>query len=253
MTIPASIAPGKYVLRHEIISLHSADNANGAQAYPQCLNIEVTSDGTDTPAGEPATSFYKAEDPGIHLSIYNGPLEYSMPGPALYSGAGSSPAKPATPVKASGSPSSSLPASTIVAAVPSSKAPYSNSTYSSTASPAPTSIYIAPTTTEAAETYPTSTQQDVAAPTVPAEVQPTSAPTPEAEIPSTPSTTAAVYEPAPSEATAPVATKSPFGYDSKPDKDLPEGFTLRDLQQWVAYLLKQGWSNSRTHARHFAV
>jgi hypothetical protein len=33
--IPASLAAGSYVLRHEIIGLHSAGSPNGAQAYPQ--------------------------------------------------------------------------------------------------------------------------------------------------------------------------------------------------------------------------
>jgi cellulase len=33
--VPSSLAPGSYVLRHEIIGLHSAGNPNGAQNYPQ--------------------------------------------------------------------------------------------------------------------------------------------------------------------------------------------------------------------------
>lgn len=33
--IPSSLASGSYVLRHEIIGLHSAGNPNGAQNYPQ--------------------------------------------------------------------------------------------------------------------------------------------------------------------------------------------------------------------------
>ena len=36
VTVPSSIAPGQYVLRHEIIALHSAGQANGAQNYPKC-------------------------------------------------------------------------------------------------------------------------------------------------------------------------------------------------------------------------
>jgi cellulase len=35
VTIPTSIAAGQYVLRHEIIALHSAGQADGAQNYPQ--------------------------------------------------------------------------------------------------------------------------------------------------------------------------------------------------------------------------
>lgn len=35
LTIPAKLAAGNYVLRHEIIALHGASNDNGAQLYPQ--------------------------------------------------------------------------------------------------------------------------------------------------------------------------------------------------------------------------
>jgi hypothetical protein len=37
--IPSSLAPGSYVLRHEIIALHSAGSSNGAQNYPQVSRI----------------------------------------------------------------------------------------------------------------------------------------------------------------------------------------------------------------------
>jgi hypothetical protein len=46
VTIPSSLAAGGYVLRHEIIALHSAGNENGAQNYPQCVNLEVTGGGS---------------------------------------------------------------------------------------------------------------------------------------------------------------------------------------------------------------
>lgn len=39
--IPASLAAGSYVLRHEIIGLHSAGNPNGAQNYPQVSDIAI--------------------------------------------------------------------------------------------------------------------------------------------------------------------------------------------------------------------
>lgn len=85
--IPTSIATGNYVLRHEIIGLHAAGQANGAQNYPQCFNLAITSSGTDNPAGIPATSFYKATDPGIKFDLYGSFTSYTIPGPALYSGA----------------------------------------------------------------------------------------------------------------------------------------------------------------------
>jgi cellulase len=83
INIPSSVAPGQYVLRHEIIALHAAGSANGAQFYPQCVNIEVTSGGSTRPSGSPATSFYKASDPGVQFNLYQSFSSYTIPGPAL--------------------------------------------------------------------------------------------------------------------------------------------------------------------------
>ncbi|KAI0381606.1 glycoside hydrolase family 61 protein [Hypomontagnella monticulosa] len=85
--IPEDIAPGNYVLRHEIIALHAAGNPNGAQSYPFCYNLAIDSKGTAKPAGIPATEFYKAADPGIKFDLFSHPTAYVIPGPALYSGA----------------------------------------------------------------------------------------------------------------------------------------------------------------------
>lgn len=85
--IPADLAPGDYVLRHEIIALHSANQANGAQNYPQCFNLRITGSGTRKPAGVPATELYGASDPGIAFNLYNRPDSYVIPGPALIEGA----------------------------------------------------------------------------------------------------------------------------------------------------------------------
>ncbi|CAJ2512449.1 Uu.00g054640.m01.CDS01 [Anthostomella pinea] len=83
--IPGSLAAGNYVLRHEIIALHSAASANGAQSYPQCLNIQVGGSGsTALPAGEPATDFYSSADPGILFSLYTAFTSYTIPGPDVW-------------------------------------------------------------------------------------------------------------------------------------------------------------------------
>lgn len=87
VTIPPSIAPGNYVLRHEIIALHASHEVNGAQNYPQCVNLEITSDGTDVPAGVLGTELYKPDQPGISLNIYTSLSTYVVPGPSMYSGA----------------------------------------------------------------------------------------------------------------------------------------------------------------------
>ncbi|KAL6854860.1 glycoside hydrolase 61 [Amphichorda felina] len=84
VTIPSDIAAGNYVLRHEIIALHGAGSANGAQLYPQCINFEVSGGGSARPSGTPGTSLYRATDPGILFDIYNNPTSYPIPGPALY-------------------------------------------------------------------------------------------------------------------------------------------------------------------------
>jgi len=39
--LPTLLDAGDYVLRHELIALHFADRADGAQAYPRCVNLRV--------------------------------------------------------------------------------------------------------------------------------------------------------------------------------------------------------------------
>jgi len=84
--IPTNLKAGNYVLRHETIALHSAGQANGAQNYPQCFNIEVTGGGSQAPAGVVASELYTPTDPGIEVNIYVSGLDYQIPGPALISG-----------------------------------------------------------------------------------------------------------------------------------------------------------------------
>jgi len=114
VTIPSTIAPGNYVLRHEIIALHSAGQADGAQNYPFCVNLEVTGSGTDSPEGVLGTALYTPTDAGILVSIYTAGATYEIPGPALYaggSGSGSTPvaSSPAAPA-ATSAPVASAPA-----------------------------------------------------------------------------------------------------------------------------------------------
>lgn len=85
--VPSTLAPGNYVFRHETIALHGAGSANGAQAYPQCINIAVTGSGTkQLPAGTRGVNLYKATDPGILLNPYTTITNYVIPGPKLWTG-----------------------------------------------------------------------------------------------------------------------------------------------------------------------
>ncbi|KFH42650.1 Endoglucanase-like protein [Hapsidospora chrysogenum ATCC 11550] len=86
--VPANLKAGNYVFRHETIALHGGGSANGAQAYPQCINIAVTGSGTvGLPSGTLGVDLYKADDPGILFNPYTTITEYVIPGPALWTGA----------------------------------------------------------------------------------------------------------------------------------------------------------------------
>lgn len=79
------------MLRHEIIALHSAGQENGAQNYPQCINLEITGSGSSHPCNEGAecpkgTALYKSTAPGIMISIYSAISDYQIPGPQIWSG-----------------------------------------------------------------------------------------------------------------------------------------------------------------------
>ncbi|KAF2838483.1 lytic polysaccharide monooxygenase [Patellaria atrata CBS 101060] len=90
-TMPSCVAPGQYLMRVELIALHSAYTQGQAQFYIACANINVTGGGSGS---APTVSFpgaYQANDPGIMLNIYsgtpgvpnNGGKPYKIPGPAV--------------------------------------------------------------------------------------------------------------------------------------------------------------------------
>ncbi|KDR72253.1 hypothetical protein GALMADRAFT_229076 [Galerina marginata CBS 339.88] len=85
-TIPPKLKAGQYIVRHEIIALHSASTYPGAQVYPGCIQIQVTGSGTALP-----TSFvsfpgaYTASTPGIVFDVYTS-ATYPIPGPAVWTG-----------------------------------------------------------------------------------------------------------------------------------------------------------------------
>jgi hypothetical protein len=84
-TIPACLKPGYYLVRHEIIALHSAYSEGGAQFYPGCHQLQVSGEGTKVPA-KGLVSFpgsYGSKDEGIVYSIYNG-APYKIPGPEVF-------------------------------------------------------------------------------------------------------------------------------------------------------------------------
>lgn len=71
-TMPSCIADGQYLLRVELIALHSASSAGQAQFYGSCAQIEVTGGGSFSPTEtQQMPGTYTADDPSIQISIYD--------------------------------------------------------------------------------------------------------------------------------------------------------------------------------------
>ncbi|KAK4183944.1 glycoside hydrolase [Podospora australis] len=87
-TIPSSTPNGEYLLRVEQIALHMASQANKAQFYLSCSQIQITGGGNGVPG--PLVSLpgaYRSNDPGIQVNIYSiAPDSYRPPGPAVWQG-----------------------------------------------------------------------------------------------------------------------------------------------------------------------
>ncbi|KAF2758166.1 glycoside hydrolase [Pseudovirgaria hyperparasitica] len=86
-TLPSCVAPGQYLLRTELIALHSAGTSGQAQFYLSCVQINVTGSGSKTGSTMSFPGAYQASDPGILISIYdaqgnptNGKKPYAVPG-----------------------------------------------------------------------------------------------------------------------------------------------------------------------------
>ena len=83
--IPSCLAAGAYIVRHEIIALHSAYAYPGAQFYPSYHQIKVTGSGTSSgPSTKVAIpGVYASTDPGIVYDAYQAQA-YTLPGPAVF-------------------------------------------------------------------------------------------------------------------------------------------------------------------------
>ncbi|KAJ3480341.1 hypothetical protein NLI96_g8421 [Meripilus lineatus] len=78
-TIPSALAPGQYLIRHEIIALH---DVNAPQFYPSCAQVEITGNGNRAPAPENLVSI-----PGLYNNvkfpnIWDPFGTFAAPGPA---------------------------------------------------------------------------------------------------------------------------------------------------------------------------
>ncbi|KAF2743415.1 carbohydrate-binding module family 1 protein [Sporormia fimetaria CBS 119925] len=94
-TIPASLAPGEYLIRHDLLALHQRNNP---QFYPECAQLTVTGNGDTVPPSSILVSFpgaYSASDPGVDFNIDGEAAKvatsYPIPGPAVWDGTGNAP------------------------------------------------------------------------------------------------------------------------------------------------------------------
>ncbi|KAK2037482.1 family 61 glycosyl hydrolase [Colletotrichum somersetense] len=91
-TMPSCVPPGQYLMRVEILALHSASAPGGAQFYMECAQIRVEGDGKGKPSSlVKFPGAYSATDPSILLDIYddngrptNRGKPYKIPGPEMF-------------------------------------------------------------------------------------------------------------------------------------------------------------------------
>ncbi|KAJ7060799.1 glycosyl hydrolase family 61-domain-containing protein [Mycena amicta] len=89
--LPSTLAPGNYLIRHEIIALHLATEEGGAEFYLSCTQLRVGGSGTGTPTADELVELpgtYSDTDPGIFVPDARG--DYTFPGPPVAAFVGAS-------------------------------------------------------------------------------------------------------------------------------------------------------------------
>ncbi|KAF8880640.1 glycoside hydrolase family 61 protein [Infundibulicybe gibba] len=116
VTLPSNIAPGNYLIRHEIIALHLATAPGGAEFYASCTQLKVGGNQKGVPAASELVSLpgaYSDTDPGIlDPDVFNAQVPYNFPGPKIasfISGDSSAPAPSGSPAVSGSSASAPLP------------------------------------------------------------------------------------------------------------------------------------------------
>ncbi|KAI0074170.1 glycoside hydrolase [Panus rudis PR-1116 ss-1] len=109
-TIPASLVPGEYMIRHELLAIHTPTQP---QFYPECAQLKITvrnmalvpanifrsntigSNIQGSGTAQPPSSYLvklpganQVSDPGVTLNVYSHPTwtNYTVPGPAVWRG-----------------------------------------------------------------------------------------------------------------------------------------------------------------------
>jgi cellulase len=117
--LPTGLASGEYLLRSEMLALHSSQTKEGAQFYIGCSQLKIKGTGSKGACG-PTISIpgaYKADDANVYIpNYYNGfdASTYKAPGGpvATCGGSGNAAPAPATPAKSSAAASSAVASAT---------------------------------------------------------------------------------------------------------------------------------------------
>ncbi|KAH7375326.1 glycosyl hydrolase family 61-domain-containing protein [Plectosphaerella cucumerina] len=86
--IPADLESGDYLLRAEVIALHTAGSSGGAQFYMSCFQVSVSGGSGSLKLGTGGVKFpgaYAASNPGILVQIHTPMSSYTVPGPNVIS------------------------------------------------------------------------------------------------------------------------------------------------------------------------
>lgn len=83
VTIPENTPAGDYLLRAEVIALHTAASEGGAQFYMTCFQLTIDGSGSASPDTVEFPGAYSASDAGILVDIHSALETYVAPGPAV--------------------------------------------------------------------------------------------------------------------------------------------------------------------------
>lgn len=112
VTIPAAVPSGDYLLRIQQLAIHNPYPAALPQFYISCAQITVTGGGSGVPSPLVAIpGAFKDTDPGYTVNIYNNFTNYTVPGPAVWTG-GSGGSSPTTMVTSTTSKAATTTAAT---------------------------------------------------------------------------------------------------------------------------------------------
>ena len=85
--IPETLAPGNYLIMHQLISLHLATKIRGAEFYASCTQLKVGGNQKGAPSANELVSMpgaYSDNDKGIFVKdLYNAKATYVIPGPPV--------------------------------------------------------------------------------------------------------------------------------------------------------------------------